>query len=260
MGCIWEARGTYLADIQSQLLPQIHFLQREEKTSQLDIFFPPKVDDKSKEVDDKSKHVDPDNWRTSFLSVTWQHPDLLYSMMNAKATNKKLPLSEDLLGWMMLNSTSFKWDIVDPKSRRQVWPLLTKMATIEEQRFEQFIKPMLKSTHVVSLRKLLSEALKPYVTPYMVKGKSSYNWVWYDGLTVTRNTPKSPKTSFKVRMAAADEALQQTQYNAQISRISSLVQKLPVSTFNGDAGGALEFHVGWALKGLLIVLSLCFHS
>jgi hypothetical protein len=246
--CIWDSRGSYLADLEVHLTPFLNMLHREETSASINAYF----------VAPHDQPNDFPEWKADLIDVSDRDKlvDLLVKSMLAVASGKQTEESQpDLIGWPLLLRTSFPWREVDPKTRKALYTTLAKIAIIEIHRLKRYIKPIVTQTSIYHLRMHFISRLSPLAVAQYVNDKYIYKWNFYDQFKPAnvQNVPPDSKLPFADRLLSVSTDESKTHAHDQIKKLIKRIESFPWATIDGEAGSLLEHNVEITLRDFIQV-------
>jgi hypothetical protein len=242
---LFRLRATYVADLESRLLPFRTKLIREEKTAHLDPYFADSADSE-------------DDWRTTYLRFKDSESALacverVTQLMHKSIIGTLEEKETKIIGWLILNTTTWKWKDVDGKSRKRDWEALAKIAIIEHTRIIRIRKRLVCTTPVAHFRKKLADILSEAAIPTTQGGQQLYKWEFPDRFAPSdlSDIPDIEPMTIEQRLVAVTAQGHVDTYRTQITKIVRTVQNLGVATIDGSVRGHLEENVYDALRTLV---------
>jgi hypothetical protein len=248
MCSVWQSRGTYLADLESHILPFEEHLQREKTTALLNSFFNPDI-----------KKSD---WRSTFLSNEERsclrdiYPALQKKFLDHQ---KNLAKAKDLASLFcgdLLGSSSFDLKGVPVNSRKSVWMEFGKSGIVEKARRTHILAPILTQTAAAHFCHELKVVMARNSVPVTVNAEDIYEWEFPDELAPEdlEDVPRLPPMPFLSRLRLVEARRNSKSHQKSLQSFVESVQKMPFALFNGESG-PLEKNVATMLRGLRDVRS-----
>jgi hypothetical protein len=239
---IWDTRNTYLAELQTMLLPFTDQLHREDKTSLLDPFF--------------LSNDESNDWRHSFLPLENKtvHIKRLYDAWS-KHISQSIPVDDSLLGMTVLKATAYPWTETDPKSRKAAWFGIIKAAVVEHQRIKSFREDIVTKTFIGRFRHQIETDFAKYAVVKYEGGNQVFEWSFSDGISVADidALPPLPVASLSKRLVKVNAKDKSAAFRSDILKLIRTVKSLNVANISGEKNTKLEKNIYFILEDLINV-------
>jgi hypothetical protein len=245
---VWKARGTYLADLEAALQPDIPSLQRETRFKELEPYFVSQQPRRDQEPDWRQDFVAPrivkciDRVAKCYLTYA---EDIALSREDS-AFVKSIPC------WIILQRTSYDIMEMSKGQRKKTSESIAQCAAVEYARSKAFIHRLLNDTALSRLRLMIHEIFIRRATPYVVKDKDIYEWVFPDGLGISdlkvEQLPELDDRTFSERLKLVKAESEVAAREISIQNLVKLAKSLPVSSHDGFANGWMEDNAAYHLE------------
>jgi hypothetical protein len=190
-------------------------------------------------------------------------PTVLHELLRTKlidCAKQGRPLTEiDGFGSQICRATTLDISGIPPSSRSRDLGYIAQCIVVEMARVNRYRKELVTATSAAHLRNSLANAIAKETTGVTVRGKTVFEWEFWDGLACEDLDNIATSTDESSMRLAREIHVSTTLPRAQRADIANIIKTIEdsdVSTLGGKKGDAIEENVANAATVLVNVSAL----